>query len=139
MKKAIISLGATVWLVLSCTKHAVPEYYYAVDLNQITNDELRVEMNFTGVLPDTGNFYFPRIVPGIYDAGEYDKFVSNLRAFNRKGQDLVVNRIDTNCWQIIGANKLHAIFYSVSDGWASSILKVSDHTDLQKAILIVPL
>lgn len=74
MKKAIISLGATVWLVLSCTKHAVPEYYYAVDLNQITNDELRVEMNFTGVLPDTGNFYFPRIVPGIYDAGEYDKF-----------------------------------------------------------------
>jgi hypothetical protein len=55
MKKAIISLGATVWLVLSCTKHAVPEYYYAVDLNQITNDELRVEMNFTGVLPDTGS------------------------------------------------------------------------------------
>src|SRR5690606_29640223 len=36
---------------------------------------------------------------------------------DKKGQSLKINRVDTNCWQIIGSQNLTTIAYVVNDGW----------------------
>jgi len=119
MNKTIITFCSILFLVYGCSKSNLPkpEYHYSINLDKISEDELFVELNFSGNLTDTSYFYFPRIVPGIYDALDYGKFINNFEAINNKGQALKVNRINTNCWEIIGTKNLDIIKYAVNDGW----------------------
>jgi len=57
------------------------------------------------------------IVPGIYDALDYGKFITNLKAIDKNGHDLTINRIKNDCWEIIGTSNLSNITYTVNDGW----------------------
>lgn len=108
------------FLLCGCSKIELSnsEYQYRIDLVEIVGDELLVELNFTGKLNDTSYFYLPKIVPGIYDDLNFGKFVTNFSAINKKGQKLNLNRIDSNCWEIIGAKDLSRIKYTVNDGWS---------------------
>lgn len=92
-------------------------YQYKIDLNELDGDELFVELTFSGDLADTSHFCLPRIVPGIYDALDYGKFVNGLAAFDKRGKALNLSRIDTNCWEIDGAKHIATINYKVSHGW----------------------
>lgn len=94
-------------------------YEYKINLNEIDNDELFVELAFRGHLSDPSYFCLPKIVPGVYDALDYGKFVSGLNAFDARGHALSVDRLDTNCWVVKGARRSITIEYKVSDGWES--------------------
>lgn len=119
MNKTIIAFYVILFLLYGCSKSnfSNSEYFYKINLNKIEGDELLVELSFKGKLNDTSYFYMPKIVPGIYDDLDYGKFVDNFKAIDKKGQNLKINRIDNNCWEIIGAKKLSNIKYSVNDGW----------------------
>lgn len=119
MNKTIITF-CSILLLLDCSESKLwaSEYHYRIDLNQIAGDSLFVELNFSGSLTDTSYFYLPKIVPGIYDALNYGKFVRNFKAIDKKGQNLKVNRIDNNCWEIIGTKNLASIKYAVNDDWS---------------------
>ncbi len=92
-------------------------YDYKINLNKIDGDALVVELTFTGHLTDSSHFCLPKIIPGIYSALDYGKFVANLKAFDESGEALHANRIDTNCWEISGAKNVVTSNYSVNDGW----------------------
>lgn len=117
MKKIIFIYCALILSGCSKLKANEPEYKYKINLDKIENDKLLVELNFTGKLTDTSYFYFPKIVPGIYNDLNYGKFVSHFQAIDKKGKYLKVNQIDVNCWKIIGTKELAAIKYAVDDGW----------------------
>src|SRR5690606_6198814 len=104
MTKPFIACCSILILLIGCSKSNVsePQYHYNIDLIKISGEELVVELDFTGHLPDTSYFYLPKIVPGIYDALNYGKFVNNFKAFNKAGDALKINRLDDNGWQIIG-------------------------------------
>ncbi|QNF33355.1 peptidase M61 [Adhaeribacter swui] len=119
MHKTVITFCSILILLWGCSKSNIPksEYHYKLDLDKITGDELPVELNFRGNLTDTSYFYLPKIVPGIYDALDYGKFINNFKAIDKNGQDLRVNQVDTNCWEIIGTKNSATIKYTVNDGW----------------------
>ncbi len=119
MNKLIIALYSVLFLFCSCSKSESSDsaYHYKINLEKIEGDKLFVELSFTGDLTDTSYFYLPKIVPGIYDDLDYGKFVDSFVAVDKKGQDLNVNRIDDNCWEIIGTENLSEIKYVVNDGW----------------------
>lgn len=119
MNKLIITFYSIVFLLFGCSKFELSnsEYQYRINLDKIVGDELLVELKFNGNLTDTSYFYLPKIVPGIYDDLDYGKFVNDFNAIDKNGQNLKVNRIDNNCWKIIGTKNLSTIKYVVNDGW----------------------
>lgn len=105
-----------------CTAGAAQsEYAYSVNLNQVSGDELSVELITPAIKSKDIVFHFPKIVPGTYMYSDYGRFVHNLKAFNRAGKALPVTQPDSNSWQIGEAASLAKITYQVEDTWDSSV------------------
>lgn len=108
-------------IVAANTLHAQSTYNYSLDLNQIKDDKLRVTLITPVVKESKVTFYMPKIVPGTYRNSDFGKFVSNLKAYNKKGQLLTVRKTTENSWEIEKANTLNKIVYDVEDTWDSAI------------------
>ena len=91
------------------------QYTYSLDLTQPQNDQLKVELKTPKVTESQTTFYMPKIIPGTYRESDYGKFVSDLKAFDKKGRALPVTRLNDNAWQIDKANKMTSISYMVED------------------------
>lgn len=102
--------------VISFSVHADdPGYTYIVDLTKVSNDQLQVTLITPGFDQDEVNYYFPKIIPGTYRVADYGRFISNLKAYDKKGRELEVSRQDDNTWNIKKASKMVKITYLVDD------------------------
>lgn len=119
MKKTVVALcSILIWLSgCSGVQPSSSGYEYEINIAEIRDDELLVELTFRGHLGDASRFCLPKIVPGIYDALNYGRFVNELEAFGDKGRALAVHRTDINCWEIQGARNAVTVKYKVNDGW----------------------
>lgn len=110
-------------LMLFCSSIATGQnkYQYALNLNDVKDDQLRVELTVPKISKPVITFYLPKIVPGTYANADYGKFVHNLKAFDKAGKELPVKSLSENSWQISSATRLNKITYNVEDTWESSI------------------
>ncbi|WP_158021870.1 M61 family metallopeptidase [Flammeovirga pacifica] len=93
-------------------------YLYHLDLNNVTDDQIKVELNLTTSLKeDKVIFQFPAIVPGTYKIYDFGRFIDQFSAQTKSGDELPVKKIDKNRWEISNATSLHKISYSVDDTW----------------------
>ncbi len=99
------------------------KYVYHINLNEFTNDQLHVKLKYKGQLGKKATFCLPKIIPGIYDATNFGKYVENFKALDKEGKQLEVKALDENCWSISDAHQLASISYLVNDGWESFDLK----------------
>lgn len=95
--------------------HAQPEYKYTIDLTVVENDRLKVVLLAPRIDTEEVIFYLPKIIPGTYSIADYGRFVDQVKAFDRKGRALAVEKIDANGWKIAKARKLHTVTYWVDD------------------------
>ncbi|MDF2438898.1 MAG: peptidase [Bacteroidota bacterium] len=96
-------------------------YRFSVDLTKCVDDKLVIEL-----LPPTINaseitYHFPKMVPGTYEIYDFGRFVSEFKAMDSQGTELVVEQTDKNSWKISNANQLSKISYKVEDTWDSGI------------------
>ncbi len=103
------------------TVNAQSAYRYSVDLNNVTNDQLAIELITPQIIQKDIVFYFPKIVPGTYMNSNYGKYVHELKAFDKAGAQLSVKQAGDNSWAVKNANKLYRITYKVEDTWDSDI------------------
>ncbi len=98
-------------------------YQYKVDLNRISNDALIVDLIVpSSITQDNPTFYFPRIIPGTYEISNYGRFVSSLKAYDKRGNEVPVERQDENTWKING-KKIAKISYKLDDTWDADVHK----------------
>lgn len=90
---------------------------YSIDLNRIENDRLQVEVKLPQGVKE---FCFPKMVPGTYAIYNFGRYVSNMQAFDLKGQSIPVIRKDTNTYIFQNASTL---LYEVDDTWESPQIK----------------
>lgn len=95
------------------------DYQYSVDLNDVQNDELQVTLITPKISKKDIVFNIPKTVPGTYSTDDYGRYVSNFKAFDKKGKKLKVNKQTVNTYKISKANKLFKITYNVDDSWDS--------------------
>jgi predicted metalloprotease with PDZ domain len=96
-------------------------YQYSIDLNKVQEDQLLVQLIVPNGISDKDlTFKFPKIIPGTYDIEDYGQFVSSLRAFDKKGREFGVERIDQNTWEIAG-KKIYKLTYLIQDTWDAEI------------------
>lgn len=95
-------------------------YHLKVDLNTITDDKLKVIMTVPRVHSESIEFHMPKIVPGTYSISDFGRFLSHFEARDINGNELDVERLDSNRWKINDAGKLHEISYLVDDTFDGS-------------------
>jgi len=96
-------------------------YQYTVDLTKVVDDKVYVELSVPPVTTPEITFFLPKIVPGTYAIADYGRFVSDLQASDKKGNKLVVERLNDNAWKIKNAAKLQKITYWVEDSYDTKL------------------
>ncbi len=108
--------------LFNLTSAGQSSYQYKVNLNEVTNDELKVQLIVPKITQPEIIFYLPKIVPGTYVNSDFGKFIHAVKAFDKAGKNLSVTPLpDSNSWKIKNADKLYKLEYSVEDTWDTKI------------------
>src|SRR5688500_3959868 len=121
MKSLFKYAVATIAFLGVASTHAQNSYKYAVDLNQIQNDQVTVTLQTPKLTTPTATFSFPKIIPGTYAISDYGKFISNVKAFDKANKALAVTKLNDNQWKISNATSLTKLTYSVDDVYDTDI------------------
>ena len=86
-----------------------------IDLTQVFNDKVPVTINPGRFTIDTAIYRLPRVIQGTYAVSDFGSFIENFKAFDYKGNEMIVEKLDTNSWTIGNAIDLDKITYLVND------------------------
>lgn len=102
--------------VLFAQYQSAPQVVKAtIDLNTIQDDRVKVIMTPAKTTKDVITFQIPKTVPGTYSSDNYGKYIDELKAYDSKNKELVVEKTDDNTWKISNAKTLSQIVYFVND------------------------
>ncbi|WMI69147.1 peptidase M61 [Mangrovimonas sp. YM274] len=90
-----------------------------VDLVNVTNDQVKVTVTPPAIGSSVVTYHMAKIIPGTYAIADYGRYISEVKAFDSKGNVLEVTKKDVNSWEIKDAQKLHHITYLVDDTFDS--------------------
>ncbi|MDX5585809.1 MAG: peptidase M61, partial [Aureibaculum sp.] len=86
-----------------------------IDLTQVIDDKVPVTINPGRFTIDTVTYRLPKVVQGTYTVSDFGSFIENFKAFDYKGNEITVEKLDTNSWTIGNAENLDKITYLVND------------------------
>lgn len=86
-----------------------------INLNDVKDDKVLVAINTPKFSTEEITYSIPKMVPGTYSDDDYGRYIDDLKAFDSKGNLLIVKKIDTNSWSITNAKNLKIITYLVND------------------------
>lgn len=86
-----------------------------INLNDVKDDKVLVTINTPKFSTEEITYSIPKMVPGTYSDDDYGRYIDDLKAFDSKGNLLIVKKLDTNSWSITNAKNLKTITYSVND------------------------
>lgn len=93
------------------------EVKVSINLNEIQKDKVLVTVNAPTISTDQITYHIPKTVPGTYSEDNYGRFIEDLKAFDKKGNMLIVKKADENSWSISNAKSLDKITYLVNDSF----------------------
>jgi len=106
------------FFVLSLTliaQNKLPEVKVTIDLVNVQQDQVNVSVFPPKINSDDIIFYIPKIVPGTYAISDFGNFIETVKAYDAKGKELPVAKMDENSWKISQAKKLTKVTYKVND------------------------
>ena len=123
MRKIFLAIVAIAFLA-SCSTSKVATnkkqlIEVGIDLNTVVDDKVKVEVNPQKIKEESVVYQIPAIVPGTYVMSNYGKFISDFKAYDYKGNEMTVVKVDDNSWQVNNAKKLDKISYWVDDTFDS--------------------
>ena len=99
----------------STSASAKEEIQVNINLNEIKDDKVLVTVISPKIKTDEVIYYVPKTVPGTYSEDNYGRYIEDVKAYDKKGNALNVNKLDVNSWSISNAKMLDKITYLVSD------------------------
>lgn len=120
MKKqlCILILASVIWSCktnYSSTASIKETVQATIKLNEVKNDKVLVTILSPKIKVDQVDYHIPKIIPGTYSEDNYGKYVEDVKAYDAKGNLMVVIKKDDNTWTISNAKKLKKITYWVND------------------------
>lgn len=86
-----------------------------IDLSNIKDDKAPVVINPGRFIIETVTYRLPRVVQGTYSVSNFGKYVEDFKAIDYDGNEMTVNKVDDNSWNIENAKALDKIIYKVND------------------------
>ena len=87
----------------------------SINLSNIIDDKAPVIINPGRFTTNKIIYRLPRVVQGTYSVSDFGKYIDNFKAIDYKGNEMTVNKLDTNSWVIENAKNLDKITYLVND------------------------
>ncbi|WP_370391038.1 peptidase M61 [uncultured Winogradskyella sp.] len=87
----------------------------ALDLTAVVDDKVPVTINPGRFTTESVTYRIPRVVQGTYSVSDFGKYIDDFKAVDYNGNELAVEKIDTNSWTISNATQLDKIEYYVND------------------------
>jgi len=122
MKQTLFTLFTGILLVGSTTIKATTYILdtstpieTTIDLTQVINDKVPVTINPGRFTIDKATYRLPRVIQGTYAVSDFGSFIENFKAFDYNGNEMTVEKLDTNSWAIGNAKDLDKITYLVND------------------------
>ncbi|MGY0035052.1 M61 family metallopeptidase [Pedobacter sp. NJ-S-72] len=123
MKKYFIPFLLLLTAGSAFAQNSNSNYKYSLNLNNVVDDKLQVTLLTPKLKGKETIFHLPKMVPGTYAIADYGRYISDLKAFDHKGNPLKNERTDSNSWKIADADKLAKVTYLVDDSWDSPEIK----------------
>jgi predicted metalloprotease with PDZ domain len=92
-----------------------------IDLTNVIDDKAPVTINPGRFTAETVTYRLPRVIQGTYSVSDFGKYIDGFKALNYKGEELPVEKVDTNTWTISNAVNLDKIEYLVNDTFDTEI------------------
>lgn len=120
IKRNILLLGLGLNLAFSSYagqqgRAAEKRYSITINLTEVKDDKVQVTLQAPAIEQSEIIYIMPKIVPGTYSVSDFGKYISDFTAYDKKGQPLAVEQLDTNRWKISNAATLDRITYWVDD------------------------
>ena len=87
----------------------------SVDLININEDRVPVVINPGRFAVESVTYRLPKVVQGTYSVSDFGKYVDDFKAYDYDGNEMTIEKEDTNTWKINDATKLDKITYLVND------------------------
>ncbi|WP_170178421.1 M61 family metallopeptidase [Flammeovirga pectinis] len=98
------------------------EYNYAINLNKVDTDKIKVTLQFPASNDALLVYQFPSIIPGTYKVYDFGRFITDLKVYDAENNLITTERLDVNRWSIDNQkSKARKITYWVSDTWDSML------------------
>lgn len=103
---------------------------YEVNVLNYEDDLFHVTVYTEGLSKENDIYNLPATVPGTYSILDFGRFVKSFSAYDENGNELAVDHISTNRWQISDVDKLSKIKYDIEDTFDADI---TDHSVIPMA------
>ncbi|ULC60654.1 peptidase M61 [Flaviramulus sp. BrNp1-15] len=87
----------------------------SINLSQVADDKAPVVINPGRFTVETVTYRLPKVVQGTYSVSDFGKYIDDFKAIDYAGNEMPVNKVDTNTWTIANAKQLDKITYYVND------------------------
>jgi predicted metalloprotease with PDZ domain len=94
---------------------ALNPYRFTLDLVQVQDDKVQVTLQTPVITQPEVVYNIPKMVPGTYSVDNFGRYLSDFKAYDKKGNLLEVEKLDDNRWKIKKANTLTKITYWTDD------------------------
>jgi predicted metalloprotease with PDZ domain len=121
LKKLFLFIIGSLMISQVALSQSKTQYRYMVDLTKVADDKVFVELKAPAIKATEITFFLPKMIPGTYSIEDYGRFVSDLKALDKKGNSLAVEKLNTNSWKIKNANKLVKITYWIEDSFDTKL------------------
>lgn len=122
MRKTVLFISLSASLLISgcavfkkSTNNNPTAIQASIDLVNVNDDKVQISLSPLAINQEEIIFYIPQIVPGTYEYSNFGRFVENIKAFDKKGNPLILESLDQNSWKISNAKKLAKVTYWVND------------------------
>jgi predicted metalloprotease with PDZ domain len=96
-----------------------PKVIFEVNVLNYHDDLFHVTVSAEGLSEENNIYNLPSTVPGTYSLLDFGRFVKSFSAYDENGNELVVEHISTDRWQISDIDKLSIIKYDIEDTFDS--------------------
>lgn len=119
MKKTTL-LGLFLFTVLITYGQEAP-LKYNIDLNNRTNDSFKVVLDVENLSKENNIYQFASTAPGTYQTMNLGRFVSNFKAFDKKGNEIATENLSINQWKLSNPKKVRKITYDIAETWDTKV------------------
>jgi predicted metalloprotease with PDZ domain len=101
------------------TPDSSAQIIFDVNLTNYADDLFHVSVSVSGLTDENDIYNLPATAPGTYEVMDFGRFVKSLKAYDDNGNELNVDHISTNRWEIPNVDKLAKLVYDIEDSFDS--------------------
>lgn len=120
MKSPLLTLGLALLLYANGIAQQA-NLQYAIDLNDREDDTFKVSLKVDKLSDENDVYQFASTAPGTYQVMNIGRFVSDFKAFDKKGKEIETKNISVNQWKISNPKKVKSITYTIAETWDTPV------------------